>query len=321
MKKADAVRTLRKLDRRGRAVFTVEDLRSIFPERSDKTFSEGLRRLARQGVLQRVARGVYVNPRGSHRFDRPGQVALALRRGRASYLSLETVLGFYGVISQQTPSVIMVMTTGRKGRFCTPWGTFHFTHTERSSEEILDGTMDIGRPLRWATPRTALEDLRRTRRNLEFVDTDFVEEIEQEMGLPPPDETAERALLFWRRLPRAGAPAKFNSARRREDRLMHLLARVAAGDIALMSLQDEGSLRQLGYAASLVEGYVDDPQDNLGEAIRLATEELEGRTATVSSFRDPVQARWGAQWHLDAAKLRLETPLQLLELQRGMRRP
>ena len=48
-----------------------------------------------------------------------------------------------------------------------------------------------------------------------------------------------------------------------------------------------------GYAASLVEGYVDDPQDNLGGAIRLVTEELEGRSVTVCSFRDPVQARWG----------------------------
>ena len=77
------------------------------------------------------------------------------------------------------------MTTGRKGRFRTPWGTIHFTHTERSSEGILDGTVDVGRPLRWAKPRTALEDLRRTRRNLELVDIDLVEEIEQEMGLPP----------------------------------------------------------------------------------------------------------------------------------------
>ena len=320
MKRADAEKTLRKLDRRGRAVFTVDDLRSIFPERSDKTFSEGLRRLVSQGVLQRAARGVYVNPHGSHRLDRLGQVALALRRGRASYLSLETVLGFYGVISRQTLTAITVMTTGRKGRFRTPWGTIQFTHTERSSEGILNGTVDVGRPLRWAKPRTALEDLRRTRRNLELVDIDAVQKIEQEMGLPPLDDVEDRAFAFWRRLPRPDAPTKFNSARRREDRLMQLLARIAAGDIAAMSLQDESSLRQLAYAASLVEGYVDDPQDNLGSAIRLVIEELEGRNATVCSFRDPVQARWGAPWYLDAAKLRLETPLHLLELQREIGR-
>ena len=95
---------------------------------------------------------------------------------------------------------------------------------------------------------------------------------------------------------------------------MRLVALIADGDLALLSKQDESSLRQLGYAASLVQGCLDDPQDNLGKAIRMAAAALEGRDRPNGDFRDPVQAGWGARWHLDAAKLRLETPLHLMEL-------
>ena len=111
--------------------------------------------------------------------------------------------------------------------------------------------------------------------------------------------------------------AVFNAARRWEHEVMQRLARIAAGDLTVMNSQDESGLRQMGYAASLVRGHVDDPQDNLGAAVRLATRELEGKKSVAGSFRDPVQAKWGAPRHLDAAKLRLETPLHLLKLQCG----
>ena len=119
-----------------------------------------------------------------------------------------------------------------------------------------------------------------------------------------------------------GKPANVpdnNSARRREEEVMRLLAQIAIGDMSVMSKRDEGSLRQLGYAASLVRGRLDDPEDNLGAAIRLAADALEGKTATATEFVDRVQAKWGAPRHLDAAKLRLETPLHLLGLRRRER--
>ena len=210
MRTTDAVKTIEKLDRRGKAVFTTGDLRFIFPERSEKTFTGGLTRLVREGVLQRAARGVYVNPRTLNRRHRLQRLALALRPGEASYLSLETVLGIYSLISQQTLSNITLMTTGRKGRFSTPWGGIHFTHTTRPVDEIKALTVDVGDPIRWAKPRTALEDLRRTRRNLELVDIDDeeLELVEQEMGLPPPTEAEKQQLLFWKTLPWVINPPK-----------------------------------------------------------------------------------------------------------------
>ena len=110
---------------------------------------------------------------------------------------------------------------------------------------------------------------------------------------------------------------KLSTARRREDEVMRLLARIAYGETDAMPQDDENALRQLGYAASLVQGYLDDPENNLGAAIRMAADSLDGKTPGTSGFSDPVQAKWGAPWHLDAAKLRLETPLYLVELRRA----
>ena len=100
---------------------------------------------------------------------------------------------------------------------------------------------------------------------------------------------------------------------------MRLLARIVTNGTAAMLGMDENSLRQTGYAASLVRGRLEDPEDNLGAAIRLAIEALDGKTATATEFRDPVQAKWGAPRHLNAAKLRLETPLLLPGLRRAER--
>lgn len=55
MKAIKAVTTLWELDRKGQRFFSVTDLRTIFPERSENTFSDGLRRLAAQDVLRRAA--------------------------------------------------------------------------------------------------------------------------------------------------------------------------------------------------------------------------------------------------------------------------
>ena len=97
-------------------------------------------------------------------------------------MSLETALSDYSIISRQTIACIAVMTTGRKGRFDTPYGSIEFRHTARPISEILDGTVDVGRPLRLARPRLAEEDLRRIGRNLELVDTEELEKIKEEMG-------------------------------------------------------------------------------------------------------------------------------------------
>ena len=172
MRTTEAVKTLAEWDRRGRIVFTLSDLRKLFPHQSDKTLSESLRRLVFNGLLERASNGVYVNPLSNRsRADLLEDVALALRRGEYSYLSLECALSEWGVISQVPQSYLTVMTTGRKGTFSTPYGIVEFTRTRRTTSEIVRGTLRGDRPLPLAKASCALQDLRRVGRNLHLVDS------------------------------------------------------------------------------------------------------------------------------------------------------
>ena len=179
MKALEAVKTLSLWDRRDRSVFAMADLRRIFPERSEKTFTEGLRRLVAQGVLERAARGVYVNTlsQRSRRYLIE-EIAVCMRRGEYSYVSLESALSEFGAISQIPISRITVMTTGRGGLIETRYGDIEFTHTARPVRDILGNTLVMeGRPLRIARVEAALRDLKRVGRNLHMVDMDEYRDI------------------------------------------------------------------------------------------------------------------------------------------------
>ena len=184
MKTVDAISILWELDRDGRAVFSVAELRKIFPERSGHTFTDGLRRLVTKGILKRAAHGVYVNAlsRGPRAYLNE-EVAIRLRSGEYSYVSLESALSAFGVISQIPVGRTTVMTTGRSGEIQTIYGTLDFTHTERPVRDILASTLVIeGRPLRFARLETALRDLRRVGRNLDLVNMDVYREILEEQA-------------------------------------------------------------------------------------------------------------------------------------------
>ncbi len=104
--------------------------------------------------------------RDSHAIE---HVARALRRGEYNYVSLESALSEYGVISQIPVDRLTVMTTGRKGVYGTPVGTIEFVHTKRKLSAILAGVVDVQRPLRLATAQTAWRDLKRVGRNTHLV--------------------------------------------------------------------------------------------------------------------------------------------------------
>ena len=175
MKQSLAVRTFSEWARRGRVVFTLGDLAKLFPGDRRKTLLASLRRLVDEGVLGRAGRGVYV-----YLLSESGQpylieqIAVALRRGDYSYVSLESALSEYGVISQVPVDRLTVMTTGRSGLYRTPWGVIEFTHSKRTTADILENTRRIGRPLRMATPQAAWRDLKRVGRNTQLVDPDLL---------------------------------------------------------------------------------------------------------------------------------------------------
>jgi len=160
------------MDRRGVHVFSHRDFAKLFPDEQEKALEKSLQRLVRNGVLERVAKGTYVNAftksRDSNLIE---EIALVLRRGEFSYVSLESMLSEYGMISQIPLDRITIMTTGPKGTYTTPYGVIEFKHTKRRPAEIIKRTVSVpGRPLRIATKSAALQDLRRVGRNTNMVE-------------------------------------------------------------------------------------------------------------------------------------------------------
>ena len=171
MKKMQAIQMIRDFDKKGRFVFSKHDLSKLFPEDNQKALEEGLNRLIKAGLLVRACRGIYVNDfaqsKDSYVIE---HVAKALRRGEYNYVSLESILSEYGVISQIPLDRLTVMTTGRKGTYQTPYGVIEFTHTKRSVADILNSIKVVaGRPLRVASKLAAIRDLRRVGRNINLL--------------------------------------------------------------------------------------------------------------------------------------------------------
>lgn len=171
MKQSDAIKCLAAFDLRGRYVYSSKDIPKLFPEESERSRQATLNRLVGSSILERPSKGVYVYNLSRHKgTDILEQVAKTLRRGEYNYISLESALSEYGVISQVPVGRITVVTTGRKGEYKTPYGVIEFTHTKRSVTDILSGVRDRGRPLRIATKEAALRDLKRVGRNTHLID-------------------------------------------------------------------------------------------------------------------------------------------------------
>jgi len=176
MKKLEALRILREFDHKGKYVFTKHDMSKLFSQDNSKALDEGLNRLVKAGLLTRACRSIYVN-NDAKSFDSYTieRIAKALRRDEYNYVSLESILSEYGIISQIPLDRLTVMTTGRAGTYKTPYGTIEFTHTKRPVTDILNHIKSVkDRPLRIATKETALRDLRRVGRNLHLVQTENI---------------------------------------------------------------------------------------------------------------------------------------------------
>lgn len=185
MKRMELIQRLAELDRRGVYVLARRDIEKLFPTESAKAMEQSLKRMVADGLLQRVARGLYINSAAASKNRWVAEeIAKALRPGSLSYVSLESMLSEYGVISQVPISRLTVMTTGASGLVETPYGTLEFTHTKRGMAEIIARTLVAkGRPLRVATKQAAIRDLVRVGRNINMLDPDEMGD-EQEGDAP-----------------------------------------------------------------------------------------------------------------------------------------
>ena len=179
MKRLDLLNRLSALEQKGLVVYSRRDLEKIFPEEDEKALEKSLQRMCQDNLLVRAARGIYVFgpavPR--HRGWLIERIAQALRPGDFNYVSLESILSEYGVISQIPVDRLTVMTTGAKGLHKTPFGVIEFTHTKRTIPDLLERTLVVkGRPLRIARKQAAIQDLHRVGRNIDLIDRDEVDD-------------------------------------------------------------------------------------------------------------------------------------------------
>ena len=170
MRITDAVSQLAGWDRQGRYVHLKRDLAKIFNE-TGNNLDQSVKRMVAKGVLTRAAQSVYVFTHSSRiGATTIEEVALTLRRGKYVFVSLESALSQWGLISQIPVDRLTLVTTGSKGVFRTPYGVIEFTHTDRSWAEIRANIIDRpGHPLPIANEEYALAGLRRTRRNLDLI--------------------------------------------------------------------------------------------------------------------------------------------------------
>jgi predicted transcriptional regulator of viral defense system len=117
-----------------------------------------LSRWVRRGKLIQLTKGLYTLAQPYAKVP-PHPFVLANAMKRVSYVSLQSALGYYGMIPEHVPTVTSV-TTQRPENVETPLGLFAFHHIKRSwfhGYEQVD--LGSGQKAFVATPEKALLDL------------------------------------------------------------------------------------------------------------------------------------------------------------------
>jgi len=171
-------RALRRLADRDHCVFAASDLAAAVPE--CRHVAGLLSRASKTGLLTRVCRGIYLYPLPDYSTGHLlFHAAARLRASEFNYISLETVLSDAGVISQLPINWISIMTSGRSHVVdCGDYGHIEFVHTAQRPDNVArELTYDPACRLWRASIRQALRDMKATRRSLELVDQELVNEL------------------------------------------------------------------------------------------------------------------------------------------------
>jgi hypothetical protein len=158
------------------SLFSYNQAKVLFADENEKTMYTALCRHAKNGVIERVCKGVWLNPlsRFANNDTRLEELALLLRPDHYNYVSMETVLSQASIISQQMFGYLTVMTTGSSKAIKTAFGTLEFTHTKRDWVELSRHSIPNGHKLPWANIGTAYRDLKRSGRNVRMIDMDML---------------------------------------------------------------------------------------------------------------------------------------------------
>jgi hypothetical protein len=172
--------TLEALATEGEGLFTLSDLRGALPDLGSAAFRVLISRAEKQGLLQRICRGLYRYPRAQGL--EPGlllyRAAARLRADEFIYISLESALSDAGVISQIPLHWVTLMSSGRSHIIdCGRLGHIEFVHTRRRPERLADELIYDARCGLWrASVGLAIRDMRLTRRNTDLIDWKALDE-------------------------------------------------------------------------------------------------------------------------------------------------
>lgn len=160
-------------------LFSFQDLRALFPNLTDIAFKTLLSRASHSLRLIRISKGLYAYeksiPKDGHFLF---HVASRLRADEFNYISLETVLSEAGIISQVPINWITIMSSGRSNIIsCGKYGAIEFIHTRRKANDVINEVIYDAKLGLWrANIHLALKDMKMTRRNMDLIDWEAVNE-------------------------------------------------------------------------------------------------------------------------------------------------
>ncbi len=172
--------TLRQLAGGEHYLFSLHDLSAILPELKLSAFKALLGRAVNKGLLVRVCRGLYLYPEVDYSTGRLlYHVAARLRAREFNYISLESVLSDAGVISQIPMNWITLMSSGRSYIVdCGNFGHIEYIHTRKSIDRLEPLVSYDEKCHLWrASVALAIQDMTDTRRNMDLVDWEVVDEL------------------------------------------------------------------------------------------------------------------------------------------------
>lgn len=171
MTRKELFKVLDLTDKNGVWSFGIELLRMYFPHESNASLNVSLKRHVDSGLLVNICRNFYSNPRAKSMPAMPlYALPQLLRSSERFYLSLETALSDYGLISQM-PNRLVFMTSGRSQEFKTPYGIIEFVHSNRKLSSFYDNCKyDQHYGFYVADPKKAVRDAMRTKRSIDLID-------------------------------------------------------------------------------------------------------------------------------------------------------
>ena len=173
-------RVLASLAHCGQGLFSLTDLRAALPEHAPGAFRAVVARAEKEGLLERLCRGLYRYPPASQDDGLLLYHAAArLRAGAFNYISLESALSDAGLISQIPMNRITLMSSGRGTTFnCGHYGVIEFVHTKKGPADLAEQLVYDPRCHLWrASVALAMRDMKAARRDLDLVNTEAANDL------------------------------------------------------------------------------------------------------------------------------------------------